>query len=176
MEDVLIKLLNMSITANYFILAVITLRLVLKKAPKSLRCILWMLVGIRLICPFSVESVVSLIPSVQTIPKDFLISPVPLIDSGIPAVNHAVNPAILQTLAPNIEDSATPLQVLAVAASAVWIAGMLAMLVYALISCLLLRKKTREAVRLNNNVWVCDRIAAPFIFGMFRPRIICPLR
>lgn len=122
MEEFFIKLLNMSITASYFILAVIALRPLLKKAPKNLRCILWMLVGVRLICPFSVQSAISLIPSAQTIPEDFLISQTPAINSGLPAVNQAVNPIIGQAFAPNLGDSANPLQVLAFAASAIWLA------------------------------------------------------
>lgn len=174
MEEFFIKLLNMSITASYFILAVIALRPLLKKAPKNLRCILWMLVGVRLICPFSVQSAISLIPSAQTIPEDFLISQTPAINSGLPAVNQAVNPIIGQAFAPNLGDSANPLQVLAFAASAIWLAGMFAMLIYALVSCLRLHNKTKEAVKLSNHVLICDHIATPFVFGIFRPQIYLP--
>lgn len=174
MKEFFIEMLNMSITASYFILAVIVLRPLLKKAPKNLRCILWMLVGIRLICPFSVQSAISLVPSAQTIPQDFLISQLPVIDSGLPAVNHAVNPIIIQAFTPTLGDSANPLQVFAFAASAMWLAGVFAMLIYALVSCLRLHNKTKEAVKLNDHVRICDRIATPFVFGIFRPQIYLP--
>lgn len=62
MEVFFLKLLNMSIAASWLIIAVIVFRQLLKKAPKWLPCILWAIVAIRLICPFSFESSLSLIP------------------------------------------------------------------------------------------------------------------
>ena len=86
MENIFISLLNTSITAGYLVIAVMLLRPLLKKAPKYIRCILWGLVGLRLILPFSFESVLSLIPSAHTVPEDILYAQVPAIQSGIPAV------------------------------------------------------------------------------------------
>ena len=62
MEALFLKLVNMSITASYLVLPVLLFRVLLKKAPKSIRCVLWGLVGLRLVFPFSIESVLSLIP------------------------------------------------------------------------------------------------------------------
>lgn len=94
MQDFFVYLLNMSITASYAIIAVIILRLFLKKAPKKFSCALWGIVAFRLVCPVSFESPWSLIPSAQSLPHDILYAATPQINSGIPALNHAVNPIL----------------------------------------------------------------------------------
>lgn len=63
MDDVFLKLVNLSISASWLILAVLVLRVVLKKAPKWVMPLLWGVVALWLVCPFSIESVLSLIPS-----------------------------------------------------------------------------------------------------------------
>lgn len=70
MESVFLKIFNMSITACWLVLAVVLLRFLLKKAPKWLTLVLWCFVGLRLICPWSFESIFSLIPSTETIPQN----------------------------------------------------------------------------------------------------------
>ena len=94
MSDLFINLLNMSITASWLVLAVIVLRFLLKKAPKWINAVLWSFVGFRLVCPFSFESVLSLIPSAETVPTDIVYSQSPTIHSGIPVLNSTVNPII----------------------------------------------------------------------------------
>ena len=174
MEQIFLKILNMSITASYLVLAIVLLRFLLKKAPKWLRCGLWMLVGIRLMLPFSFESVLSLIPSAHTVPADILYAQVPAIQSGIPAVNNSLNPIIFESMAPTIGHSVNPMQVAAYIASLVWIAGMASMALYGLISYLRIRLRVREAAPLRDNIWSGDQIGTPFILGIFRPRIFLP--
>lgn len=123
MADIFLKLVNMSITAVWLILAVIVLRALLKQAPKSVRLILWAMVGIRLVCPFSFESVVSLIPSDETIPSSIQYSSSPAIDSGLSSVNNIVNPIISDTLSPAAEDSVNPMQIVIFIASVIWLVG-----------------------------------------------------
>lgn len=174
MEALFLKLFNMSITASWLVLAVVILRLLLKKAPKAVTVFLWALVGIRLVCPFSFESVFSLIPSAETLPNDILTTKTPAVDSGIPFLNQAVNPIISGSLAPNVGYSVNPMQVVAFIGAVIWLMGIAAMLIYTLISYLKIHRKVCEAVPYNENIWVCDRIAAPFILGVFRPRIYLP--
>ena len=174
MEALFLKLFNMSITASWLVLAVVILRLLLKKAPKAVTVFLWALVGIRLVCPFSFESVLSLIPSAETLPNDILTTKTPAVDSGIPFLNQAVNPIISGSLAPNVGYSVNPMQVVAFIGAVFWLAGIAVMLIYTLISYLKIHRKVREAVPYNENIWVCDRIAAPFILGVFRPKIYLP--
>ena len=140
MSEIFIKLLNMSITASWVILAVTFLRLLFKKAPKWLNCVLWAVVAVRLICPFTIVSVLSLIPSAETVSPAIMYSPAPVISSGVPVINSAVNPVISQTLAPDIADSINPVQVLTEIAAYVWLAGMCAMLLYAAVSFIVLRR------------------------------------
>lgn len=174
MEAIFLKILNMSITASWTTLVVIVLRLLLKKAPKAISVFLWALVGIRLICPFSLESVLSLIPSAETVPGDIIYSNAPTIESGIPVFNSAVNPIISESFAPEAGASVNPMQVIAFAASIVWIVGMVGMLLYTAVSSLRIYRKVQEAALLKENLWLCDRVDTPFIFGIIRPRIYLP--
>lgn len=174
MENIFISLLNTSITAGYLVIAVMLLRPILKKAPKYIRCILWGLVGLRLVLPFSFESVLSLIPSAETIPPEIVTSPTPAIHSGLTFVNHTVNPILTQSMAPTPEVSVNPMQVVMGIAWNVWLLGVMAMVIYSVVSFLLLKRKLREAVQDGGNVWVCDRVSSPFLLGLFRPRIYLP--
>ena len=174
MDGLFINLLNMSITASWLVLAVIVLRFFLKKAPKWINTVLWAFVGLRLVCPFSFESIFSLIPSTDTIPQDIIYSDSPAIHSGIPAINSTINLIISETFAPDVTSSANPLQIITAIASAVWLLGIIAMVLYAGISYFRLHKKVSEGVVLKDNIWLCDRIDTPFILGIFKPRIFLP--
>lgn len=174
MEAVFLKILNMSIAASWLVFAVLVLRLLLKKAPKAITVILWALVAIRLIVPFSLESVLSLIPSAETVPGDILYTDTPAIHSGFPALNAAVNPVLSESLAPDIVESRNPMQVVVFIASVIWFMGMAAMLLYIAISFLRIHRKVREAAPVQENIWLCDHIDTPFILGVFRPRIYLP--
>ena len=174
MEAVFLKLLNMSITASWLVIAVIVLRLVLKKAPKIISLILWAFVGVRLILPFSLESIFSLVPSAETFPTEIVTSQSPTIHSGIPLFNNSINPVISQTLSPEAGASVSPMQIISFVASIVWITGVAIMLTYALISYIRIKRKVREAVKLDGNIMLCDNISSPFILGIIRPRIYVP--
>ncbi|MDO4581860.1 MAG: M56 family metallopeptidase, partial [Bacillota bacterium] len=174
MDAVFLKILNMGITASWLILAVIILRLALKKAPKAIICVLWTIVAIRLICPFSFESAFSLIPSTETVSQDMLYSQTPGITSGIPAINSVVNPLITGSLAPEAGASVNPLQIWTIIASCIWLVGIAVMLGYAIVSYLRIKKKVREGTPLRDNIWLCDHIDTPFILGVLRPRIYLP--
>lgn len=175
MTDLFLHLMNMSLTASWMILAVLLLRLVLKKAPRWIPCLLWGVVALRLILPFSLESALSLIPSAEPIPPDIAVTDTPAIDTGIPAINETVNPIISETFTPPVENTgATPMQTLLDVVSIVWVAGIGLMLLYSLFSYLRLYVKVRASLRREENVYYCDAIAYPFILGIFRPRIYVP--
>ena len=175
MTDLFIKLLNMSISASWLVLAVLVLRLLLKKAPKWLNPVLWGIVGLRLLCPFSIESALSLIPSAETVSPEIMLDATPTIDSGIPAVNSAVNPIIIETFAPTTElTSANPLQIWIPVCALLWLCGIAVMLLYTGISYLRLRHRVQMAVRLKNNIYQSENVASPFVLGMVRPKIYLP--
>ncbi len=173
MTDIFIKLLNMSLTAGWLILAVVLFRLLFAKAPKALRVLLWGLVALRLIVPFSFESELSLVPSAKPIPEQ--------IHTDVTEFNSYFNPILgeqLPPIGPSGQLTAPPEQnALAVVieyAAVLWLVGMAVMLLYACISYLRLRVRLLEAVPHQKNVWLCDGIDTPFLLGIFRPRIILP--
>lgn len=174
MSAVFLKVLNMSITASWLILAVVLTRLILKKAPKWIPCLLWGLVAIRLICPFSFESVLSLIPSSETIPVNIAEQHEPAITTGITIVNEVVNPVVAESFTPAPTDSANTLQIVIPVAAIIWIAGIVIMLGYALISYLKLKKSLSVCVPAGERILACDEVKAPFILGVFRPVIYVP--
>lgn len=177
MTSVFLKLLNMSISATWLVIATIIVRLVLKKAPKSVAVAIWALVAVRLLCPFSIESELSLLPSGETVPTDIIYTSTPEIHTGIDIVNSAVNPIIAESFSTDnysVGNSASPMQTLISAASAVWVVGAALMLVYAAVSYIRIHRRVREAVFTENGIGLSDRIETPFIFGIVRPRIYIP--
>ena len=174
MESVFLHLLNISITATYIVLAVILLRFLLFKAPRWVSCLLWAVVGLRLMLPFSIESIFSLVPSAEPIPSDIMVSQQPQINTGIGILNSAVNPLIAHSFTPNPAVSANPLQIWILIASIIWIAGLCAMLLWGLISYLRLRLRVTPSLCVGGRVYLCDGIDTPFILGLFRPRIYLP--
>ncbi len=174
MNTFLITLLNMSLTASYTVLAVLLARFLLKKAPKWVICALWSLVALRLVCPFTIESVLSFIPKADPIPTNIVYDTIPAIDSGIPIVNNVVNPFISHTFAPNFGDSVNPLQVVLFIGGILWILGMACILFYAAIGYLRLNRRLYERVPLQDNIYLCDNIDTPFILGIIKPKIFLP--
>ncbi len=146
METVFLELLNRALCAGWLVLAIILLRAVFRKAPKWICCLLWGLVAIRLLCPFSVESFFSLIPSAQTVPPAMMTEEKPEIHTGIETVNSMVNPMISDTFSPGPDEGVHPVRTAAEAASRVWLAGAAVMLAYAAGSDFFLRRRVRTAV------------------------------
>lgn len=173
MDGVFLKLLNMSISAGWMALAVMVIRLLLRSAPKYWRCILWGLVGLRLVCPVSLESALSLLPSAQTVPPEIMYAETPAINTGIPLLNQSVNP-LLSTMQPVAGDSVNPLQVVLAVAANVWLLGVMAMVLYTVISYIRLYRRVAVCVREDATVRVCDNIPSPFILGVWRPQICLP--
>ncbi len=179
MEAVFLKLVNMSMTASYIVFAIVIMRLLFcrrffKSAPRWVVCALWAFVALRLVCPNWIESTFSRMPD-EVIPTTILMSAHPAIDSGSGLINDSINPIIADLFSPQSPaQSANPLQIVAAIASVVWLAGIAAMLAYALVSSIRLRLRLRESVVLRDNIYICDRIPVPFVFGVLRARIYLP--
>ena len=174
MSALFLKILNLSINASWLILAVIAARLLLKKAPRWISCLLWGLVAVRLLCPISLESVLSILPSAKVVPENIEMVQDPHIDSGVRIIDNAVNPVIEKSFSPDAASSVNPMQVVVSMGSIIWLTGMTVMLLYALISYILLRRKVRASVAVNGRVKECDEVDSPFILGIFRPEIYVP--
>ena len=175
MAAVFLKLLNLSISASWLVLAVLVLRLVSKRAPKWVNVLLWGIVALRLMLPFSVESALSLIPSAETVsPAVVQFDPAPTITSGVNIIDNAVNPALSEHFAAAPLASVNPLYVWTYLAGWVWLIGLGAMLLYALASYLRLRRRVSVSLCVRENIYLCDAISSPFILGVVKPRIYLP--
>lgn len=176
MGEIFLKLLNLSITASWLILAVLCIRLLFRKMPKWITCLLWGVVAIRLIFPFSIESAFSLQLSAEpirtsTMVEGELIPYVPSVNSNIGVVENTVNPLLAEAFAYQETESVAPLQIATEIAGSVWLSGMVVLLIFALVSMIKLRLRVREAVRYKENIYICDAVKSPFILGIIKPRI-----
>ena len=174
MSDLFLKIVNMSISASWLVLAVLLLRFVLKKAPKWVNVLLWGIVAVRLAFPFSIESALSLIPSAETISPGIMMDTVPSVQTGVPTINNVINPVIGSSLAPAPGASANPLQIWIPILSIVWAVGVAALLLYTAVSYWHLRCKVSEAVILRDNIYQSDNVASPFVLGIIKPKIYLP--
>ena len=175
MAAVFLKLLNLSISASWLVLAVLVLRLVSKRSPKWMNVLLWGIVALRLVLPFSIESALSLIPSAETVsPVAVQSAPAPTITSGVSVIDNAVNPSLSEHFAAVPTASVNPLYVWTEIAGWVWLIGLGAMLLYALASYLRLRRRVSVSLPIRDNIYLCDAISSPFILGVVKPHIYLP--
>ena len=175
MAAVFLKLLNLSISASWLVLAVLVLRLVSKRSPKWMNVLLWGIVALRLMLPFSIESALSLIPSAETVsPAVVQFDPAPTITSGVNIIDNAVNPSLSEHFAAAPTMSVNPLYVWTYLAGWVWLIGLGVMLLYALVSYLRLRRRVSVSLCVRENIYLCDAISSPFILGVVKPHIYLP--
>lgn len=188
MTAVFQTVLNMSITGAYIAAAIIVLRLVMKKLPKRFSYALWLILGIRLLCPFSFSSAISLFNLVKPdtaessvtsqmtyIPQNIGHDPQPQITVAPPILNNAVNEAITESLPPPTpENSADPMQIVLFIAAIIWIVGVTVMAAYTVISYFSVRKKLVGATLLRDNIYISPNIPTPFVYGTIRPKIYIP--
>ena len=175
MAAVFLKLLNLSISASWLVLAVLVLRLISKRSPKWVNVLLWGIVALRLVLPFSIESALSLIPSAETVsPAAVQFDPAPTITSGVSVIDNAVNPSLSEHFSAVPTASVNPLYAWTEIAGWVWLIGLEAMLLYALVSYLRLRRRVSVSLCVRENIYLCDAISSPFILGVVKPRIYLP--
>ena len=186
MNAFFLKVLNISITAGWLVLAVVMLRFVLKKAPKWVHCLLWGLVALRLLLPFKIESDLSLLPSaepVQTVSvHDELDAEAQthssyeqvVLRSGFAAIDDAVNPFLEKTTEETDKPGKNTVASIGTAAAWIWFGGVGVMLLYAIASYLLMKYKVRVSIETKRNVFICDDVRSPFILGVIRPQIYLP--
>lgn len=185
-EQIFITFLNLSLTGSYIIVAITFFRLLLKKAPKNFSYYLWAIAGIRLLCKFSFSSVFSIfnlfsVPaeksplSVTTsnnyVPGDIGLLPVPKISTGIPAADMIINPMLPEA---NVAESVNPMQIVITVASVIWIIGIVAMAIYGIVSFIKVYKNIEFATKIKENIFECEKLKSPFVFGIIKPKIYLP--
>jgi len=192
MGAIFLKLLNMSLTASWLMLAVIILRFLLKKAPKRIICLLWALAAVRLVCPFSIESALSLIPSNEPLSARVLSGPSFRINTGVQIVDAPINNYLgdhyFEGVTTPTDNGANVMSILGI----VWISGTILLFAYSMAGYYKLYRRTRASIPLEplplspsamtdghaamryNNILLCDAIDTPFILGIMKPRIYLP--
>ncbi|WP_326907636.1 M56 family metallopeptidase [Sedimentibacter sp. MB31-C6] len=176
MSELFLTVLNMSLTASYVIVFVILIRFLLKKAPKVISYALWGVVAFRLLIPFSFESMFSLMPrntNAVPIPQDIIYQQIPQINSGIKVVDSFVNNSFP---APTIGASVNPLQIYVEMGAYIWVLGIIALLVYSLISILTLKRRLKSAQLIEKNIFEAKNLKTPFVLGLISPKIYLPYR
>ena len=170
--DFFFWVLNTSISASFLVVAIIILRLILKKAPKAMIVALWGMVAIRLICPFSFESALSLIPSEETIPTEqFQYQETRHDDYELQIVSNPIYPEEIEYKMPGTVENNSIDSIYAYFA---WLGGMSIMLVYSATSYIIIKRKVRVSAPYKDNILLCDGIKTPFILGVFKPKIYLP--
>ena len=150
MERLFLLFVRMGLYASVLVGIVLALRLLLKRAPKRITCLLWALVAFRLLCPAQIHWRASLMPPPETVVQTVqempnVILPAQNAPTVTPEQTVPTEPA-----EPTAPTSAAP--DLTAVLSRVWLAGMIAMLLWAAISDLRLRRRLRSSVRLQNGV------------------------
>ena len=174
MNELFLKIINMSISASWLILAVLILRLVLKKAPKWVNILLWGIVAIRLICPFSFESALSLIPSAETFPEKVISGPSFDVQTGITPVDNRINDYLGDRYFEGVTVPANNGNNIMTILTIVWTIGILLLVAYTVISYWRLRRKVDTAVRYKDNIFQSENVKSPFVLGIIKPRIYLP--
>lgn len=175
MDDVFLKLVNLSISASWLILTALVLRFVLKKAPKWVMPLLWGVVALRLVCPFSIESALSLIPSAETIPSEIMTETREPVLYEQATLDIVTNPTLPSAAEVPVGVSRQQAQVDFNIYSVLWLAGMAALLVHALVSAGKLKKKLATAILLRDNIYESEFVDSPFVFGVVKPNIYLPM-
>lgn len=173
MDKLFLTVLNMSLSGAFVIAVICLTRILLKKAPKIISYCLWAVAGFRLVFPFSIESIFSLIPfKAQPIPLDIEMQTVPRIDSGITIVDNIISGSLP---APLPAASINPLQIWTAIGAYIWLTGAAVMLIYGVVSYLILKQKMQNAVYIEANIHEAENIKSPFVLGIFMPKIYLPL-
>lgn len=175
MDDVFLKIVNLSISASWLILAVLVLRVVLKKAPKWVMPLLWGVVALRLVCLFSIESALSLIPSAETIPSEIVTETREPVLYEQATLDIVTNPTLPSAAEVPVGVSRQQAQVDFNIYSVLWLAGMAALLVHALVSARKLKRKLATAILLRDNIYESEFVDSPFVFGVVKPNIYLPM-
>ena len=174
MSDLFLKIVNMSISASWLVVAVLILRLVLKKAPKWVNVLLWGIVAVRLICPFSFESALSLIPSAETFPEKIISGPNFDVQTGITPIDNRINDYLGDRYFEGVTVPTNNGNNVMTILTIVWIIGILLLATYTIISYWRLHRKVDTAVRYKDNIFQSENVSSPFVLGIINPRIYLP--
>lgn len=174
MSEFFLQIVNMSVSASWALLAVLILRFFLKKTPKWITVLLWGIVAVRLLCPISNKSVLSLIPSAKTFPSEILSGPSFRIQTGITSLDNQINGYLGSRYYEGVTVSAHNGYHMMTLLAAIWITGIVILIAYTVYSYWRLCKKVDTAVLLRDQVFQSEHVISPFVLGMIKPKIYLP--
>lgn len=180
MTDIFLRIVELSWQAGVLALAVMLARLALRRAPKWAVCLLWALVAVRLVLPFSLQSPVSL-QAVQS-PVTAVLYELPQTQEAAQKTDEVLSGGPAEPVTPlppteivTAQPVPAPKPAMTVSLlAAIWLAGVVMMLTYMLVSYLGIYRRVCTAVRLEDNVYRCGSWGTPFVLGLLRPRIYVP--
>lgn len=183
MRQLFLQVLDVSLSGSIVIAVILLLRLALKKAPKKYLCLLWLMVFLRLLIPFEIESSYSLQPRIEPVTEsqwieleDYgqILHPDDPMETGMeeaPLIPE--EPVSIQDIGQDSEVEVTVEYVINwyVVLPYLWLAGIMAMALYTAVSCLRLHRRVADSVILSEGVWVSGKLDTAFVLGILRPRI-----
>lgn len=181
MTDIFLRIVELSWQAGVLALAVMLARLALRRAPKWAVCLLWVLVAVRLVLPFSLQSPVSL-QAAQS-PVTAALYELPQTQETAQKTDEVLSGGSTEPVTPPLppmesmtaQPVPTPKPAMTVSLlAAIWLTGVVMMLTYMLVSYLGIYRRVCTAVRLEDNVYRCGSWGTPFVLGLLRPRIYVP--
>ena len=180
MTDIFLRIVELSWQAGVLALAVMLARLALRRAPKWAVCLLWVLVAVRLVLPVSLQSPVSL-QAAQS-PVTAVLYELPQTQEAAQKTDEVLSGGSTEQVTPlppteivTAQPVPAPKPVMTVSLlAAIWLAGVVMMLTYMLVSYLGIYRRVCTAVRLEDNVYRCGSWGTPFVLGLLRPRIYVP--
>ncbi len=174
MDAIFLKLLNMSITAIWVIIAVILLRFLLRRVPKWIICLLWGIAAIRLVLPSLPESDFSILPSGETISPSLIQSHTFSIQSGVEFIDRPINKFLSGRYYEGVTVSyGNGAQIMTILGY-VWLIGVILMLTYMAVSYFRLRKEISVSIQTEEGAYISDGVNSPFICGLIKPKIYLP--
>lgn len=176
MEQIFTSVLNRSLTAAYCVVVVLCIRICIRRFPKVYSYALWLVVFVRFAVPFSLQSVHGIVRiSSRAIPADIGLEQEPHIETGIGQLDYAANRILAWSL-PQTDAavSVNPMQVVLSVAAWIWLAVAAVLTAYWVVSYLRLKRRLKEAVWVERDIWTTDKISVPFVMGILKPRIYLP--
>ena len=184
-DQLFIRILNMSLTGSFVILAVMAMRILLRKVPSIFSYCLWAVVLFRLLCPVSFTAAFSPLSALQTpsdqhgrmeyIPEDIAQFVPSLEPSAAADANNMTVTPLQDGIGAAVKSEALGTAQLAImAGTEIWLLGISVMAVYSIVTLMRLQLKLKEATWERDNIYVTDKVSTPFVIGLIRPRIYLP--
>jgi len=175
MSDIFLKVLNTSISAGWIVLIVATLRLILKRAPKWVMCLMWFAVGMRLVLPISFESPISLLPSKETVNNSLFYGRF-VIQSGVRELDGLLNTYLGENYCEGITAPIGHFDNIMDICGMIWLSVAAVFMLYGIISYTYLSIKVSISLPYKDNIFFCETIDSPFTFGIFSTKIYLPIQ